>query len=188
MSLPFSIFELTAVVNDSSREAEFLRLLAASYRDVFSLVLAIVGKRNDAEDVIQDVCVLLWQKYDDFESGTSFRKWACAIAFHVAKAYVRKERRRRGVGLSDEALARIAQFRSAGTELFELRRDVLRQCLSKLKTTDRKLLSECYQSPTSLVNYAERQGQTVSAIYSKLKRIRRLLSECAQRYLSHGED
>ena len=188
MQNPIEDIDLNSSQEDSSREGIFLRLLSSSYNDIYYSVLAIVGNRTETEDVIQDVCVLLWQKYDDFESGTSFRKWACAIAFHVAKAYVRKERRRRGVGLSDEALARIAQFRSAGTELFELRRDVLRQCLSKLKTTDRKLLSECYQSPTSLVNYAERQGQTVSAIYSKLKRIRRLLSECAQRYLSHGED
>ena len=177
-------------MNDSSREADFLRLLAASYHSLYSLSLAIVGKRNDADDVIQEVCVVLWQKYDEFEPGTNFRKWACSVTFHVAKAYARKEQRRRGrrAGLSDEALTKISQFRTAGSELFELRREALRECVGKLSAKDRSLLSECYQAPTSLVDYARRHGRTVSAVYSKLKRIRRALTECVHRHLSRGDD
>lgn len=190
MSLFSSKQGLATVVGNSSREGDFLRLLATSYHDLYSLSLAIVGKRIDADDVIQEVCVVLWQKYDEFEPGTNFRKWACSVAFHVAKAYARKERRRRGrgTGLSDEALTKITQFRSAGSELFELRREMLRECVGKLSVKDRRLLSECYQAPTSLVDYAQRHGRTVSAIYSKLKRIRRALTECVHRHLSRGDD
>jgi len=185
----FSFFdhELQTTVNDSSREAEFLRQLAGSYRDLFASAMAIVGKRDDADDVIQEVCVVLWQKYDEFEQGTNFRKWACTFAFNIAKAYARKQRRRRGVGLGDQALARVVQMRSAGSELFELRREMLRNCMDKLNEADRRFLSDCYRTPTSLGEFAQCKGRTVSSVYSKLKRLRRALTKCVQSY-SEMED
>ncbi|WP_437223082.1 sigma-70 family RNA polymerase sigma factor [Planctomicrobium sp. SH661] len=188
MSGPLSIDELTAVLDDSSIQADFLRLLAGNYRHVYASALAIVGNRDDANDVFQEVCVVLWQKYDEFDQIVNFRKWACAIAYNVAKAHVRKQRRHRGSGMSDQALARIVQFRSAGNELFELRREVLRGCLQKLSNKDRDFLADCYQTSTSLVEIARTKKQTVSAVYSKLKRLRRALTECVQRQFGTGED
>ncbi|SFI86899.1 sigma-70 family RNA polymerase sigma factor [Planctomicrobium piriforme] len=187
MSNFFIPHELESSLSDSSREAEFLRQLAATYRDLYASALSIVGNRDDADDAIQEVCVVLWQKYDEFEPGTNFRKWACAVAFNVAKAYARKQRRRRGYGLSDQSLAKIAQLRTAGSELFELRREVLRDCVGKLAERDREFLGEHYHGSSSLAEQARVQGSSVEALYARLKRIRRLLTECIHRSLGKGE-
>jgi len=183
----FSDFDLALSLKGTSREEEFLRLLAVSYRDIYASIAAIVGNRDDVDDVIQDVCIVLWEKFDEFKLGTNFRRWACTIAFNSAKSFARKQRRRRG-SFGDEALARIVQMRSAGSELLELRREMLRDCLKKLSGTDRRFLSDCYRTPHSLIEFAELKGRTVSSVYSKLKRLRRVLTDCIQRRIERGGD
>jgi len=173
--------------DDTSRESEFLRQLALAYYEIYSTGLAIVGNRHDADDVIQEVCVILWQKYDEFETGTNFRKWACTVAFNVAKSFARKRRRHQGFGLSDHALMKVAQVKSGGNELFELQCELLRECLTKLSEPDRAFLSNCYRNSTSLTAFAREAGKSVETIYTRLKRLRKRLGECVNRSLRRGE-
>lgn len=186
---PFqSKLELTVAMNESPLEAEFLRQLAAHYRNMYACALSIVGTPNDANDVIQETCVVLWQKYDEFNRGTNFRKWACAITFNVAKNFVRRQRRHCRTGLSDDLLARVVQVRTAEAELLELRREVLRECLEKLSQADRTFLFDSYQESASLAEFSRRQGRTAAAVYSKLTRLRQILARCVHRQLESGED
>jgi len=170
-----------------SREAAFLRHLGAAYHDIYASALAIVGNGNDADDVIQEVCIVLWKRYEEFETGTNFRKWACSIAFNVAKAYTRKQRRRRGFGMGEQALARIAQVQSGASELLELQRDVLLDCMGKLPEADRSFLLACYRHASSLANYARDMQMSIGTVYSKVKRLRRRLVECVKRTLRSEE-
>jgi len=175
----------------ASRESDFLRQLALSYHELYATGLTIVGNRDDADDVIQEVCVVLWQKYDEFEEGTNFRKWAYVVTGHVAKAIARKRRRQRGFGLSDYAMAKVAQVKTGGNEFFELQCEVLRECMGKLPEEDREFLSDCYRHSSSLTKYAREIGRSVETIYTKLKRLRKRLrkrlTECVARGLGKGE-
>lgn len=189
MDLQFSNLDSTTSVNDPARETEFLRLLAISYRELYAAAMSVVGNRNDADDVIQEVCVVLWARYDEFDPTTNFHKWACTVAFNVARTYARKRNRRRGVGLSEEALSKIVRMRTASSELLELRREILRNCLTRLAPRDRHFLTDCYRTSSSLVDYAQNKGLTVSTVYSKLKRLRRTLVDCVQKkFEQRGHD
>jgi len=188
MQIPFHIEDLRVSLADSSREAEFLQELGSSYRDIYVSVLAIVGNRTDTEDVVQDVCVILWQRFDEFESGTSFRKWACAFAFNVAKDYVRHQRRRRGFGLSDHILTMIARHQTAGSELFELRQEVLEKCLTKLRSKDHRFLMNCYERKTTLGEYARLENIPVTSVYTRLARLRKQIVGCVQRSLGRDDE
>jgi len=167
-------------------EAEFLRSLGTSYRAIYACSLAIVGNASDADDIVQDVCLILWQKYHEFDPATNFRKWACTVAFQVAKNFVRKQRRRKSFGFSDEVLSRLEQVRSGASELFELRRDFLGGCLAKLSAQERQFLDQCYRSETSLVAKAQAQGASVETVYSRLKRLRRKLAECIDKTIERS--
>jgi len=188
MHIQFNINDLREKLDDTSRESEFLRGLAGAYDDIYISVLSIVCNRVDADDVIQEVCVILWQKFDEFEAGTNFRKWACAFAFNVAKAFVRKQRRRGGLGLSDHALMKISRLQTAGNELFELRLEVLQDCMAKLQSKDRQFLMTCYSSQTSLVEYARTCRTPITTVYTRLRRLRKQLVECVNRTLGKEED
>lgn len=184
----FSINDLPQGDMDDLRETVFLRQLAAAYYDIYSSALSIVGNGNDADDVIQEVCVVLWKDYDNFKQGTNFKKWACAIAFNVAKAFVRKRRRQRGYGMSDDALTRVAQVQSGGSELLELQREILQDCVNKLTAEERHFLFDCYSHSSTLAKYARDIGMSIGTVYSKVKRLRRRLLECVQRTLRRGEE
>ena len=169
--------------DETSRESEFLRGLSGAYRGLHICTLSIVGNRADADDVIQEVCVILWQRFDEFEPGTNFQKWACAVGFKVAKAYARKQRRRRGYGLSDEILGRLAQIQSRGSELFELRREILQECLGKMRSQDREFLMGCYGARDKFVNLAHKKQMPVTTVYTRLGRLRKQLVSCVNRAL-----
>jgi len=185
-----SIHELASAMNDSGWESEFLRQFTENYRHLYACALTVVGNREDAGDVIQEACVVLWEKYRDgeFQQVLNFRKWSCGIVFNLARLHVRKRRRYSQSGLSDHVLGQIIQTRSAGSELLELRREILQECLGKLSLADRKFLVDRYQNEAPLAEIARRQGRTLSAVYSKLKRLRRLLTDCMRRRLGTGED
>ncbi|HWL07108.1 MAG TPA: sigma-70 family RNA polymerase sigma factor [Planctomicrobium sp.] len=187
MPIPFQIKDLRTDLAEPSREAEFLRGLTASYRDIYVSILSIVGNHADAEDVLQEVCVVLWQRFDEFEPGTNFRKWACAFAFNMARFHARQQRRRKGLGLSDEALKELTHDQMGGGELFELRRELLRNCLARLKSKDRQFLMNCYSARTTLTEYAQKEEIPVATVYTRLKRIRSLLVGCINRSLGRGE-
>lgn len=171
--------------NDPARQAEFLRRLAGVYSEAYACALAIVGNRTDADDVIQEACVVMWEKFDEFEPGTSFQKWACSISFFVAKNFVRKKRRR-SFGLGDYALSRIEQIRSGGGELLELRQELLHDCVAKLSKRDQQFLDECYGGNRTIAEVARKQKTNVETVYTRLKRLRARLTECLQRTLGRG--
>lgn len=186
-SIPFCMNDLQTDLSGPSREAEFLRRLAASFRDIYMSILSIVGNQADAEDVLQDVCVTLWQRFDEFEPGTNFRKWACAFAFNMARHHARQQRRHRGQGFSDEALRKLSQVQTGGSELFELRRELLQNCLARLKPRDRQFLMDCYSRRATLAEYAKTEEIPVATVYNRLKRLRMLLIGCVNRALGRGE-
>ncbi|WP_437222219.1 sigma-70 family RNA polymerase sigma factor [Planctomicrobium sp. SH661] len=121
----------------NSRETIFLRQFAATHEEIYASALSIVGCRADAVDVVQEVCVVLWTQYEKFEQSTNFSRWACTVAFNVAKNYARKQRRRRGYGLSDQMLSKMAQVQTGSSELLELQKEILLDCMDKLSESDR---------------------------------------------------
>ena len=147
----------------------------------------IVGNRADADDVIQETCVVLWEKFDDFVPGTSFKKWASAVIRNVARRFAHKRRRQNGFGLSDLSLQRITQGKSGGSELFELQVEILRECLDKLRDSEREFLFDCYRHSTTLTTYAREQERSVETIYTRLKRLRKRLADCMARGLGREE-
>mgnify|MGYP001306827319 CR=1 FL=1 len=180
MSVPFDFDteDFSTDCDESSREARFLSAWSEVYRNVLACVLSVVGNRQDAEDVVQQACAVLWEKYDEFEEGTSFNKWAATVAFKTAKAFVRNKRRHTGFGLSDRVLSKVIKVRVAGNELFELRRETLRECISRLSLSEQRFLLDCYRPRRSLVKFARSTKIPIGTIYTRLKRLRQRLTNC----------
>ena len=66
------------------RVRQFGELLAECHRDLFTFIYSLVQHHADAEDVYQQVAVVLWKKFDTFEIGTNFAAWATTVAHNVA--------------------------------------------------------------------------------------------------------
>jgi len=83
----------------SSSEIElhrrFLRLFTAYEGAVRAFVRRLVPTRTGADDVLQDVSVVLWEKFESFRDGADFRAWAFGVAQFEALGWLRVKGRDR---------------------------------------------------------------------------------------------
>ncbi|MEM1061769.1 MAG: sigma-70 family RNA polymerase sigma factor [Planctomycetota bacterium] len=163
-----------------------MRLYSDAFGRVRGLVYAMVGNRDDAEDILQESSVVMWQKFASFESddpARDFPRWAVTITANHCKNFYRRRRDRGVGGLSDETLSRIARVQDGARELLELRADHLRICLQKLSRSDRVFFEGCVTRDDNLKNWAANKGLTANAAYSRLSRLRGKLHQCVERGL-----
>lgn len=167
------------VTNDDSRQELFLRLFTAHEPALRAFVRSLVPMVADANDVMQEVAVVLWQKFGEYESSEDFRRWAFGVARFKVLAWQRDRMRDRhvfGVDLT-ELLATEAEI-EAGR--LERQREALGLCLDKLPPDQRQLLDKAYTPCSRIDELAHGTGQTAMAIYKRLHRIRLTLVECTR--------
>ena len=168
---------------DQRRDA-FARLFAKYDRWLFSYLVTLLANPAHAEEVFQEVCVVVWRSSDQFELGTDFVKWVSVIAHNQVRKF-RRESKRGGFQLSDATCERLAADAARGADLFDFRRDALRQCLGNLPAGDRRLVLRCYgEADSNFKTIAEKLGRPVNTVYKALNRIRRSLHQCIDRRLS----
>ncbi len=171
-------------LTDVERREAFARLFAQHDRWLFAYLVSLLGNAAHAEEVFQEVCVVLWREYETFQLGTDFVKWVSVIAHNQVHRF-RRQQRRLGPQLSDMAVDMLAQDAVERVDLLESRRDALRRCLEKLPAKDRQLVRSCYSdSRTTFKTAAEDLGRPVNTVYKALNRIRKALYECIERTLS----
>jgi len=77
------------------RNADFVRLLKRYDRRLAAYVFSLVPDWNDAEDILQDTWVRLWEQFDEYRQGEDFGVWACTIARYLVMAYRKRMQRER---------------------------------------------------------------------------------------------
>lgn len=166
-----------------SHDDEFSRLLTDHSRHIFGLIFAIVHSMADAEDVFQQVCIALWERFDRFERGTDFAAWASSIAKSRALNFLRDQRRDR-VHFSSELCDYLAAEQSEPSANYESRMRALDYCIHKLSLRDRQTIEKCYQHGVTIKQAAESLGRPLGSVYDSLVRIRRALWTCIENALA----
>lgn len=172
--------------HDSDRNEAFVRLLTLHQRRLYGFIYTLVPNRVDAEDLLQQTSIVLWQKFDEFDRNSSFSAWAREIARFKVLRYLREKRRDRVV-FDDDVLARIAQIRQSREELHLSDWDALTDCVEELSTSDRKVVELCYAAERTIKAAASVLERPVTSVYVSLVRIRRLLLDCIRQANAKGE-
>ena len=167
------------VTNDDSRHELFLRLFTACEPALRTFVRSLVPMVADANDVMQEVAVVLWQKFGEYASSEDFRRWAFGVARFKVLAWQRDRMRDRHVFGADltELLATEAEIHSSR---LERQREALRLCLEKQPADQRQLVDSAYAPGSRIDELARRTGQTAMAMYKRLHRIRLTLVDCTR--------
>ena len=63
-----------------TRTEEFVELSSSHQRQLLGYIFTLVGNMDDAEDLLQQTNLILWRKFDDYQPGTDFIRWACYVA------------------------------------------------------------------------------------------------------------
>lgn len=160
-------------------QQRFLSLFLRSEREIFRYVAALVPNVADAEDIVQQTAMSLWEKFDAYDPAQPFTPWACRFALNKTRQWL--ERRQRWQTLLSDGLAEeLAQRRQELQPEFELRLKHLEGCLGKLPEVQRSLIEGYYYERSSIETLAQRFGRTEAATYKMLQRIRHALQACVE--------
>ena len=92
---------------DVATEEAFMRLFLQSERRILGFILSLVPNLSDAEDLLQETCSIMWNKFEQFENGTDFVAWGISIARYRVLTFRRKVGTRR-VCFNEKLLHQIA--------------------------------------------------------------------------------
>ena len=160
----------------------FSRLLVANQRRIYGFILTLVHDRAAADDILQDVSSVLWQKFDKFEPGTDFAAWAMSVARFTILNWRRKQMKV-PLTLDDQQFTYLADEAVAVSCQFEDRRVALGHCIKSLSEENRELLASRFELDRSVAAIAEHLGRSRVAIYKRLGRVQTLLLDCINEQL-----
>ena len=172
-------------LNDQHHD-QFLRLFAESEPALRTFVRSLVPSLADASEVMQEVAVVLWQKFGEFDATRDFRKWAFGVARYEALAFLRDRMRDRHI-FNEALVHKLADATEAAGPRHEAQREALEGCLQKLPETQRVLVLAAYTKGTRMDELAAERGQTAMSLYKILHRIRQALLECVRRTMGREE-
>ena len=66
----------------SAAQQQFLSLFLRSEREIFRYVAALVPNVTDAEDIVQQTAIALWEKFGSYDPAQPFTPWACRFALN----------------------------------------------------------------------------------------------------------
>ena len=152
---------------ECSKTDEFLTLFAHSQRRLHLYILAMVFNPTDAADILQETNLVLWQKFDQFQSGTNFFAWAREIArFRILR--FRQVQARPLSLVSSELLERLAVELSDTDENETARQSALEHCLEVLSSNDRELVLSRYKNGATVRGLASRLQRSENGISQSL--------------------
>ena len=170
-----------------SVSAEFLTQITRSQRQLHAFILSMVWNPVEADDVLQETNLVLWEKAEEFDGGRPFLPWAMRFAQFQTLAWLKRRRRQQQRVVFDDDLVRLLADEAAAEEReFESRRQALAACLQKLGPEQRALIARRYEPEASVNAMAEAGGITPKAVSDRLRRIRHALLECIQKTLAEG--
>jgi RNA polymerase sigma-70 factor, ECF subfamily len=134
---------------------------------------------HDVEDVYQQACMVMWRKFDTYQPGTPFVKWACSVAYLEVKKHISQQRR--ATRFSKEFVDGFVTWENAlPAESGNLGIQALYVCMERLSAGDRRLLQLRYWDRKTVVEIAAELGRTPQSVSNTLGRIRTQLMECVK--------
>ncbi|MEO7909584.1 MAG: sigma-70 family RNA polymerase sigma factor [Roseiflexaceae bacterium] len=136
-------------------------------RLIYMIALRIVGDRESAEEVMQDVFQAVWQSAGSFQPSGNFSAWLIGIARHRAIDATRSRRHRaraREELLDDQRIA----IHGGEADVLMLRA-VVRAALAELPASQRQAIELGYYGGLTHAEIAAQLGEPVGTVKSRMR-------------------
>jgi RNA polymerase sigma-70 factor, ECF subfamily len=144
---------------------------------LYHYIRSLEPRHQDADDVLQEAYLVLWEKFDEYHEDTNFYAWACKIAYF--KILQRRSQTERGPSLfAPELLQQLSDEAVLQADGLETQRKFLDGCLDKLPPSDLELITYRYAQSWTREKIAKLLGRSINSVSKALSRIRRDLWEC----------
>ena len=181
--MPVSRQDLVEALQQTARgdQAAFELLYRATSLKLYGIVVRILGRRDVADEVLQEVYVRVWQRAGDFDpAGSSPITWLATIARNLALDEARRKTAR-----SLDEFPEILDVpgddnpAAAHEQNEELRR--LYRCLDGLGRERRELVLLVYHYGMTREEISKRFGRPVATVKTWLRRSLAQLRDCLGR-------
>ena len=166
---------------ETSRETytRFVELMTAHQRKLHGYIATMLMGDPAAADVLQETNLHLWARIDDYDFDRPFLPWAFGFARQNVLVFRRNHCRSRLL-FGEEVLSLIDNACMELADNADDRLLALDACLKKLNAEQAALIQSRYVARTPVKLMAERMGETVQNISSRLHRIRKALAKCIE--------
>ena len=157
--------------------ASFACLLDKYSRQVFSLIVKVVGNREDAEELAQDVFVKVYRNLSSFKGDSSFSTWIYRIAYNTAISETRKKKHE-FLAIEETVISNVSEEEVAeafGRSDTSEQMNKLDAALAQLPPDERAIILLFYMKEKSIDEIAEITVLSASNVKVKLHRIRKKL-------------
>jgi RNA polymerase sigma-70 factor (ECF subfamily) len=163
------------------REETLVRNLLQYQRVLEAMITAMVGDPTAAEDLFQELAVLMTRKRESADEDCSFVAWGRRIAVNLVRDHRKRLARQKVQPLDDRALESVARaFEEVGESAWDERLEALRRCADRLPERDRELLRRRYELDEPAARIARDRSTSPGAVDTTLYRLRRSLHQCVE--------
>ena len=168
-------------MNAATHESQIVAQLTQIQMPLRLYVQSLLPGDPSAADVSQLTNAKIWEKRAEFAFGTNFKAWAFSIARFEVLNYRKQQARDSRLVFGQELEETFAEELAEENDALERRHLALKQCLGKLRASDRELLLHRYASAETLLDYAQKSGRSIGGLKVTLHRLRNALLSCIEK-------
>jgi RNA polymerase sigma-70 factor, ECF subfamily len=174
-------------MNENNQNVELIEVVVRHRRMIMSYANAIVRDLYLAEDIYQEVAVIVAQKWGTLPPTEELVPWLKEVTRRKSLELLRKQKRM-PMTLSEETLEMVSEkfgesaAEEAESEADEQRYRAVENCIGKLQGSARRVITLRYGQDcvSSCEEIAAQMGRSVKAIYGIMLRARLALTRCLE--------
>jgi RNA polymerase sigma-70 factor (ECF subfamily) len=187
--------ELVAIFTRDGDEVAFSEIVERYADKIYRTALRIVRNHSDAEEVLQEVLLILSTKTASFRKESKFSSWLFRVALNASYYRIRVDKKH---FTNEESLENYVQYDESGAlsgvVLKDFRRipdrellsregmEIIRNTIDELPETYRVVFQLMHEQGFRAVEIAEALGMSVSNVKSRLHRSRLYLRDSLAEY------
>ena len=148
-------------------------------------ILTLLPNYTEAEDVLAETNMRIWEQFDELDEPRDFRAWACTIAYYQVLTW-RKRRGRQRLVFDDALVKELSARSESAAERTNARHEALLTCLSEVSERSRSLLAKVYRDGRRVKDVASEMGRTAESLYKVVQRLRVTLRDCIEQRLAEA--
>lgn len=146
---------------------------------IYAYIRSLLFQRADADDVMQETAAVLWKKFDQFETGTAFDRWAFRTAYHQVRFFRQKKAREsKRLQFGDDLVELLSHDSEAFLDNTEDTMAALERCLSKLSKKHREMIAWRFAPGGTNREVSKKIGKSESVVCRLFNKIYESLMRC----------
>jgi RNA polymerase sigma-70 factor (ECF subfamily) len=149
-------------------DAAFQALYQQHHQAVFANIFRLVSRQEEAEDILQEVFLALWESRHKLNDKHSIAGWLFTTSYYKACAYLKQSLRKNVFPLS-AGMQDLAEEHSETEGLYAQRTSMLETAIQQLPPRKRRAFQLCRMEGKSYEEAAAILGVTIDSVKDYVK-------------------